>query len=75
MPDNEKGGTWGRCDRADQPVLSAVLFYVRTTERTPKGNQALIERGAIAWALRRRGPDAFQSLLTDGVASVEPCRS
>jgi len=68
--DNEKGGTWaGAIEQINR--FKCCPVYVRTTERTPKGNQALIERGAIAWPAPE-SPDAFQSLLTDGVASVEP---
>lgn len=60
--DYEKGGTWaGAIEQINR--FKCCPVYVRTTERTPKGNKALIERGAIAW------PDpsdakAFKAVIT-----------
>jgi predicted Rossmann fold nucleotide-binding protein DprA/Smf involved in DNA uptake len=46
--DYEKGGTWaGAIEQINR--LKCCPVYVRTTERTPNGNKALIERGAHPW--------------------------
>lgn len=46
--DYEKGGTWaGATEQINR--LKCCPVYVRTTDRTPKGNKALIERGAFPW--------------------------
>lgn len=68
--DYEKGGTWaGAIEQINR--FKCCPVYVRTAQRTPKGNKALIERGAIAWP----APDnatAFQQMMTEGVAATEP---
>lgn len=68
--DYEKGGTWaGAIEQINR--FKCCPVYVRTAQRTPKGNKALIERGAIAWP----APDnatAFQQMMTEGVAPTEP---
>jgi len=68
--DYEKGGTWaGAVEQIKR--FKCCPVYVRTAQRTPKGNKALIERGATAWP----APDnatAFQQMMTEGVAATEP---
>ena len=59
--DYEKGGTWaGAIEQINR--LKCCPVYVRTTERTPKGNKALIERGAHPWP-KPKGMSDFRALL------------
>lgn len=59
--DYEKGGTWaGAIEQINR--LKCCPVYVRTTERTPKGNKALIERGAHPWP-NPTGMTDFRALL------------
>ena len=59
--DYEKGGTWaGAIEQINR--LKCCPVYVRTTERTPKGNKALIERGAHPWP-KPEGMSDFRALL------------
>lgn len=59
--DYEKGGTWaGAIEQINR--LKCCPVYVRTTDRTPKGNQALIDRGAYPWP-EPKDRDSFRNLL------------
>jgi predicted Rossmann fold nucleotide-binding protein DprA/Smf involved in DNA uptake len=59
--DYEKGGTWaGAIEQINR--FNCCPVYVRTTERTPKGNKALIERGAHPWP-NPTGMTDFRALL------------
>lgn len=59
--DYEKGGTWaGAIEQINR--LKCCPVYVRTTERTPKGNKALIERGAYPWP-NPAGMSDFRALI------------
>lgn len=59
--DYEKGGTWaGAMEQINR--LKCCPVYVRTTERTPKGNKALIERGAHPWP-NPSGMTEFRALM------------
>lgn len=61
--DYEKGGTWaGAIEQINR--FKCCPVYVRTAERTPKGNQALIERGAHPWT-EPQGVEAFRKLLNE----------
>jgi DNA processing protein len=68
--DYEKGGTWaGAIEQINR--FKCCPVYVRTTERTPKGNKALIERGAIAWP-EPVNSEAFQLFMKDGAPVALP---
>lgn len=59
--DYEKGGTWaGAIEQINR--LKCCPVYVRTTDRTPKGNKALIERGAHPWP-NPTGMTDFRALI------------
>ena len=59
--DYEKGGTGaGAIEQINR--LKCCPVYVRTSERTPKGNKALIERGAYPWP-NPTGMTDFRALL------------
>lgn len=54
--DFNKGGTWaGAIEQIDR--FKCCPVYVRTTEKTPKGNQALIQRGAFPWPSPKEVPE------------------
>jgi predicted Rossmann fold nucleotide-binding protein DprA/Smf involved in DNA uptake len=66
--DFEKGGTWaGAIEQIDR--FKCCPVYVRTTDRTPKGNKALIERGAIAWP-EPKDMESFRSLIESPPAAL-----
>ena len=69
--DYEKGGTWtGAIEQIKR--FKCCPIYVRTSTRTPKGNQALIDRGGLPWPNPNNG-DAFRELLEKGLTlSAKP---
>jgi len=69
--DYEKGGTWaGAIEQIKR--FKCCPIYVRTSTRTPKGNQALIDRGGLPWPNPNNG-DAFRELLKKGLTiSAKP---
>lgn len=69
--DYEKGGTWtGAIEQIKR--FKCCPIYVRTSTRTPKGNQALIDRGGLPWP-NPVNRDAFCKLIEQGLTnSVNP---
>jgi predicted Rossmann fold nucleotide-binding protein DprA/Smf involved in DNA uptake len=70
--DFEKGGTWtGAVEQLDR--LHFVPLFVRNGDTMPKGNAALLRRGAYPWPNPQTGP-ALNAALTAAadLASGEP---
>lgn len=61
--DYEKGGTWtGAIEQIKR--FKCCPIYVRTSTRTPKGNQALIDKGGQPWP-NPVNRDAFRKLMEE----------